>query len=190
MPSGRRLLSTFAIVTLAGARLLSVPAPAKTPGQTPGPDPSVGQRLEPRWPRLYIKDADVRDAVSRALDGAAERLNTPQCQVLLSEFADRRGRPLRDRLVDLNLDLNDYLRALIFEDGERQRRCSEQGVLAFTTIGGRTIFVCGRTFARAWRQDRAEVRATVIHEWLHTLGLGENPPTPRQITYRVKQVCW
>jgi hypothetical protein len=190
MPSGRRLLSTFAIVTLAGARLLSLPAPAKTPGQTPGPDPAVGQRLEPRWPRLHIKDAHVRDAVSRALDGVAEKLDTPQCQLLLSEFADRQGRPLRDKLIELGLDLNNYLRALIFEDGERQRPCNEQGVLAFTTIGGRIIFVCGRTFARAWQRDAGEVRATLIHELLHSLGLGENPPGPRQITYRVKQLCW
>ena len=190
MPSRRRLLSTFTIATLAGAQLLSVPAPAEAPRQTPGPDLAVGQGVEPPWPRLYIKDAYVRDAVSEALDGAGERLSTPQCQGLLSEFADRRGRLLRDRLVDLNLDLNDYLRALIFEDGERQRPCSKHGVLAFTTIGGRIIFVCGRTFARAWRRDPAEVRATIIHELLHSLGLGENPPTPRQITYRVQKLCW
>jgi hypothetical protein len=189
MPS-RRLLSTSVSVALAGAQLLALPPPARAAGQTPGAGPAVGARLEARWPRLHIEDPYVRDAVNGALDGVGERLNTPQCQVLLSEFADRRGRPLRDRLVDLNLDLNDYLRALIFADGGWQRPCKEHGVLAFTTIGGRIVYVCGHTFARAWRRDPAEVRATIIHELLHSLGLGENPPLPRQITYRVQELCW
>jgi len=34
------------------------------------------------------------------------------------------------------------------------------------------------------------VQATIIHEMLHSLGLGENPPAPRYITDRVKQRCW
>jgi len=25
---------------------------------------------------------------------------------------------------------------------------------------------------------------------LHSLGLGENPPSSRRITYRVKELCW
>ena len=35
-----------------------------------------------------------------------------------------------------------------------------------------------------------EGRATIIHEVLHSLGLGENPPKPPYITYRVKTLCW
>ena len=80
--------------------------------------------------------------------------------------------------------------ALIVEDGETHTRCDEQGVLAFTVVGSRVIHVCGRAFARAAQRAPQDARATMVHELLHSLGLGENPPSPRYITYRVQQLCW
>jgi hypothetical protein len=35
-----------------------------------------------------------------------------------------------------------------------------------------------------------EMRAVIIHEMLHSLGLGENPPSSKEITLRVMQRCW
>ena len=61
---------------------------------------------------------------------------------------------------------------------------------AFTAQGSRVVYLCGRDFERAWRRDVAEVQATVIHELLHSLGLGENPPSPRAINNRIQQLCW
>jgi hypothetical protein len=57
-------------------------------------------------------------------------------------------------------------------------------------VGSRIIHVCGHAFVRATKRDAEEAQATIIHELLHSLGLGENPPSPRQITYRVKELCW
>jgi hypothetical protein len=37
--------------------------------------------------------------------------------------------------------------------------------------------------------NEAVAEATVIHEALHTLGLGENPPTSREITAGVLKRC-
>jgi hypothetical protein len=142
------------------------------------------------WPRIYIKDVYVRDAVRGALQGASEWLGAPRCQALLTEFSDKQGRALRDRLAELKMSLAQYLSVLIVEDGETHTRCGEQGVLAFTVVGSRVIHVCGRAFARAAQRDAQEVRATMVHELLHSLGLGENPPSPRYITYRVQQLCW
>ncbi len=93
-------------------------------------------------------------------------------------------------LTSMQVSLQSYLRLLVFRDGDTLRPCSEQGVLAFTATGSRIIFVCGRTFERSWRRNLPELRATVIHEVLHSLGLGEHPPSPRYITYRVQQLCW
>jgi hypothetical protein len=156
---------------------LSVPSVAQTPA-TPG------------WSRIYIKDPYVRDAVGLALRGAAEWLQAQKCQGLLTEFSDRRGRALTERLGELRMSLAEYVNALIVEDGEPYRQCGEQGVLAFTVVGSRVIHVCGRVFARAAQRDGEEARATIVHELLHSLGLGENPPSPRDITYRVKELCW
>jgi len=144
----------------------------------------------PGWSRIYIKDPYVRDAVGVALRGASEWLQAPKCQGLLTEFSDRRGRALTERLGELRMSLTEYVTALIVEDGETYRQCGEQGVLAFTVVGSRIIHVCGRAFARAAQRDAEEARATMVHELLHSLGLGENPPSPRYITYRVKELCW
>ena len=135
------------------------------------------------------KDAYVRDAVGQALQKAAESLRAPKCQGLLTEFSDQQGRALTVRLAELNMSVAEYLVAIIVEDGDRHRRCGDQGV-AFTVVGSRVIYVCGRAFARAAQRDAEEVKATLVHELLHSLGLGENPPLSSQITYRVKERCW
>jgi hypothetical protein len=58
--------------------------------------------------------------------------------------------------------------------------------MAFTHPGSQVIRVCGRQF-----RDRDPEAAViiVIHEFLHALGLGENPPTTHEITARVAARC-
>jgi hypothetical protein len=147
-----------------------------------GPDPITA--------RIYVSEPYVRDVVGQALRSAAAWLKAPKCQALLTEFSDQRGRALTERLAELRMSLAEYVAALIVEDGERYSRCRDESVLAFTAVGSRIIYVCGPAFVRAARRDAQEARAALVHELLHTLGLGENPPSPRQITYRVKQLCW
>ena len=161
-----------------------------TTAQTATPTRDRAPTPESKWSRVYIDDGYVRDAVVRSLDGAAEWLNAAKCQSLLSEFADQQGRPLHERLAALNMTLATYLGVLIFDDGEARPQCERSGILAFTAAGSRVVRVCGRAFARAWQREPLEGRAAIVHEMLHTLGLGENPPEPRFITYRVKELCW
>ena len=161
-----------------------------TTAQTATPTRDRAPTPESKWSRVYIDDVYVRDAVVRSLDGAAEWLNAAKCQSLLSEFADQHGRPLHERLAALNMTLATYLGVLIFDDGEARPQCERSGILAFTAAGSRVVRVCGRAFARAWQREPLEGRAAIVHEMLHTLGLGENPPEPRFITYRVKELCW
>ena len=61
--------------------------------------------------------------------------------------------------------------------------------MALTTPGSRVVRVCGRRFweAQARNPERAEL--VVLHEALHTLGLGENPPDSLEITRRVGARC-
>lgn len=152
--------------------------------------PTVIRDLPSSTWRLYIEDPYVRDAARRMLEEAAHWLSFPECQQLLLDFADGRGLPLRRKLAELGVAAVEYLRWIVFEDGTNRSRCRQRGVLAFTSPGSRVIYLCGRDFMRAAQRAPEDVRATVIHEMLHSLGLGENPPSSREITRRVRQRCW
>jgi hypothetical protein len=56
-------------------------------------------------------------------------------------------------------------------------------------VGASHVFVCGPRFLSAWKRGPHLVEITVIHEVLHTLGLGENPPSSRAITNVVREHC-
>lgn len=141
------------------------------------------------WTRVYIRDAFTGDAARGALRAASKRLAKPACQSVLSEFRDERGLPLTEKLRELGTSAQAYLRLVVFLDGGASPQCAKPGVLAFTSRSSRVVYLCGRDFERAARRDPRETQITLIHELLHTLGLGENPPTPRDISFRVLQHC-
>ena len=124
------------------------------------------------------------------MSAAAEWLRGPRCRTVFSEFLDRRGRPLSDKLDELGVTGEAYLGLVVFLDDPLSGRCADHGTLAFTTCGSRVVYLCGREFERAWRRDAAQAQTAIIHEVLHSLGLGENPPSPRHISHRVMALCW
>jgi hypothetical protein len=128
-------------------------------------------------------------AVRRAIRGARLRLLKPSCQRLFSEFTDTSGRPLQEHLDSTGLTPAEYLSFVIFVEGSSQHACAGGEVLGGTRPGSRVISICGVAFMIAERQDSGLAEATIIHEMLHTLGLGENPPSSRDITARVLQSC-
>jgi hypothetical protein len=142
------------------------------------------------WPKVQINDPVTRDAARRALSAASKWLSNPKCEPLFSEFQDANGIPLRERLRQMETTPEGYLQLVFFFDGAQHPTCQRHGILAFTAVGSRTVYLCGRDFERAWKRNPQEVQATIVHELLHSLGLGENPPSPRQITDRVQRLCW
>ncbi len=124
--------------------------------------------------------------VQRALESATRRLEVPECQHVFSEFSDAAGVPLSTKLQDLHVKPEEYLvQWMWFLEGSRERQCRERDIAAYTERGSRTVFVCSSRVAT----DASDGAIVVIHEMLHSLGLGENPPTPRQITKRVLVRC-
>jgi hypothetical protein len=138
---------------------------------------------------VRLVHADARLALGQALVDAAERLARPACTGILGEFKDAAGRTLEENLARHATDAPAYLETIFFYDGEREKRCAEKDVVALTEPGSRVVKVC-RGFSKRWRLERAETEATLIHEALHTLGLGENPPSSREITERVLGRCF
>jgi hypothetical protein len=132
-------------------------------------------------------------AVERARAGAWKRLLEPECEKLLDDFTDGRGRTLREKLGRLGLPAADYLQQLAFFDGSWTRSCESSDVLMVTNPGRAAVYVCpagsvSRLSQTVFR-NRAGAEFAVIHEMLHTLGLGENPPSSQQITARVARRC-
>lgn len=197
--TGRQSVIAFATISIIALQaapgegqtpIEPVPPPVTTARASPAFTADEGPSRRSNWSRVYISDVYVRDAAQRALQGASEWLEGPRCQTLLSEFRDERQRPLTERLSALEVTVQDYLRLLIFEDGDTHSQCMKPGVLAFTVPGSRVVYLCGSAFARNGRNSAQEARATIVHELLHSLGLGENPPSPRFITQRVQELCW
>jgi hypothetical protein len=127
--------------------------------------------------------------VGAALQGATRRLSTLKCQQLFDDFTDQAGRALATSLATTGTAPMDVLAELYFVDGDDARQCrKDDGVVAFTTPGGRVIHVCGKRFVQ-FDRNRAGGEILLIHELLHALGVGENPPSSARITKAVRNRC-
>jgi len=135
-----------------------------------------------------VRSVTVRFAVERAARGALHRLERPECAEVLSDFRDASGHTIQERLDRLNETPRGYLTGLTFRDAY-DRRCQDFVTLVFTYVGSRDVFVCGTRFSQAYDRNPSYVEALVIHEMMHTLGLGENPPSSPQIQAQVLQRC-
>jgi len=142
-----------------------------------------------RFPGILIGNKVTYFTLHWALIGAADWFSRPACGGLLSEFRDVAGTPLAATLARLGGDPAAYLGQLTFRDGSALAPCRVPTTIMFTNTGARTVFVCEYQFAAMARADRLRINAMVIHEALHSLGLGENPPTSIAITNRVLALC-
>jgi hypothetical protein len=138
---------------------------------------------------VHIQHDATADTLRRVLNGAHERLAEPRCQALFSEFRDQSGRPLRENLDALGHTGQSYLGLIIFYDGRKRRTCVERDAMAVTAPGSRVVWICPAQLYDWARRNPLLAEATIIHEALHTLGLGENPPSSQEITSRVVALC-
>jgi hypothetical protein len=128
-------------------------------------------------------------AVVRAIEGAARRLENPRCHDLLTYFRGVDERALVEVLSAEGLTASGHLRRLLFYSGEEHPRCQSGDVVAWTTPGSRVVYVCSARFRRGYDTNPGRLEAVILHEMLHSLGLGENPPTSNEITSRVVTAC-
>jgi len=146
----------------------------------------AGTSAEPMI-RLFV--GTERFAMMRAADGAARRLATPECQRVLDDFTDPSGLTPAGKLAQLGKTPIEFFNALYFTDDRETPCCLRRGTLAFTAPGQRVIRICGRRFAAVSFANPAYGDAVLIHEMLHALGLGENPPSSTDITRQVLARC-
>jgi hypothetical protein len=141
-------------------------------------------------PHVYLADGTARAAVERAILGAETRLGRSSCREIFTDFTDESGHALIVNLEATGRPASDYLVERIwFVDGSETPQCTKNAeTVAFTAPGYKVVHVCGAHLARL-AQQTTTVEVLVIHELLHTLGLGENPPSSLEITRRVTARC-
>lgn len=125
--------------------------------------------------------------VTQAVEGAARRMRTPECARVFTDFSDADGRPLAEQLGKLGVAPDEYLLTRVwFYEGRSRPFCDPKFDRdALTQPGSKVVFICSDQFIR----DEHQRETNIIHEMLHSLGLGENPPSSREITQRVKRRC-
>jgi hypothetical protein len=135
-------------------------------------------------------------AVERAKAGAARWLEDPECLKVLTAFTDGEGRTLDRTLATWGMSPGEYVLSLPFRDGAEIPRCRHERIELVTHRGLRPVYVCpagvgnlNSRFARTQIHTPTLAEAMVIHEMLHTLGLGENPPSSLEITERIRMSC-
>lgn len=121
---------------------------------------------------VHVAAAGLRGRLARA----AAKVAAPSCgPAVLAHFRV----PVPDQA-----GIENKLAALTFEDGAEHPVC-KTGRAAVANVHGNTVWICP-----GWQQlDLATGDAILIHEILHTLGLGENPPSSREITAEVLRRC-
>ncbi|HET7295415.1 MAG TPA: hypothetical protein VFM88_23570 [Vicinamibacteria bacterium] len=139
--------------------------------------------------RVRMPYIETAQAVRRVLGAADGRLARSTCQEVLTDFRDGSTRTLKDALDANGVSARDYLRWILFVQDRGSRACKVKGTVAVTEPGSRVVFICPRAFLEMAQTDPERAEATVIHEMLHSLGLGENPPSSKEITERVLRRC-
>lgn len=149
-------------------------------GSADASDVGRASRPMPR-PTLEASIPDLR----RAREGARERLGDPRCLAVLEDFESVNGGRLDLVLRSTGRTAQEQLDLLVFESGLGRPGCG-RGQLAFTRIGSPVVSICLRSFTLLRPGKQA---AVLIHEMLHSLGLGENPPESVAITAQVLKRC-
>jgi hypothetical protein len=119
---------------------------------------------------------ETKMMMQKAVDGATRRMRSLDCQQVFADFS-------------LDVPAPDRFAAVRFVDDSGASECVRRSTLAFTAPGARVVHVCGVQFKSRFLLDPTKAEMIVIHELLHVLGLGENPPTSGAITARVTARC-
>jgi hypothetical protein len=134
-------------------------------------------------------EPSTRLAVQRSVEGAATRLARPGCQDVFADFTDAVGQRLSTTLVARGKSPAEAFGVLRFFDDSAAPQCRAGTTVAFTQTGSPFIRLCGLQFRDRLLQNRTTTEIILIHEFLHALGLGENPPTSDAITKQVAVRC-
>ena len=150
---------------------------------------STGGQEMPHHALLVHLSPFSETAVRGAIDLALAKLARPGCGDIYGDFELPHGETPRKVLDRMGIGPDELLERLVFIDGTSDRGCRSGLAGLITTPGSHVISVCPR-FIELQLRNPDLAASLVIHESLHVLGLGENPPSSNDITQRVQRRCW
>ncbi|HQQ77001.1 MAG TPA: hypothetical protein PLB01_06570 [Thermoanaerobaculia bacterium] len=153
-----------------------------TKGSSAGPEPP-----RPSFAARAVPKGALAQAVTPASSLAAERLGTSACRGIFEELPDFTGRPVARRLEAGERSPSSHFARLTFL-GSTEGPCRYSGTAAWSVAGDTRVRVCARTFGAVAAHDRREAAAVLIHEALHTLGVGEDA-AKEPLTAFVRRRC-
>ena len=127
--------------------------------------------------------------MKRVVEAGAARLGRCGCQKVLFDFVDEHGVPLGTRLAATGRNPVEAFTALRIVNKPLAPQCRTSKRLAFTFPGSQVIYVCSLKLRNESIRNSVRTELILIHEFLHSLGLGENPPTSQAITEQVVVRC-
>jgi len=164
-------------------------------GTLPPTGPPAGGGSSPGQKGNQVKDSKLHASVDRALKKAKEKLQNPTCLALFNRNGTVPGetaKPLIDVMRDRKYtDPGAYLMKYLTYVGGDSTDCAGF-VQARTKVGQSSVAVCG-TFLSSSTSDGWNA-VYLIHEMMHSLGQGENPPmagqpTSAQLNQQVSAAC-
>ena len=169
------------------AQVQREPAQPEAARESAGATSEKAVRREP-WHLIRIPNPLARRATIAALESASAQLADADCRKILTDFEDGNGRSLADRLSSVAVDIHVYLSMVTFIDDSRHKR-RVSGVLALTSPGSRVVRVCVDELKQINAKQPDNMVAYNDPRDPYMLGLGEKPPSSRQITARVLARC-
>lgn len=119
---------------------------------------------------------------------ASRWLSRERCRAVFGDFRDSAGRPLSAVLEETGRTPEGRLLEIEFSLGGDEGRCRDSEVLAVMSSGSTAVRLCAAA-GRLARRDPPSLAVVLLHEELHSLGLGEDPPTSREISRAIEAGC-
>jgi hypothetical protein len=110
--------------------------------------------------------------------------------MLLDDFTDvRAGQALSATLSAHGRAPSELFASLRYVGADHMVRHRERKTCAWLPVGGDVVLVCRSRFLSLVRKDEWLAGKVLVHEALHSLGLGEDPPTCEESSAAVVRRC-
>jgi hypothetical protein len=127
--------------------------------------------------------------LKRSVALAVQVLRRAECRALYDDFRDASGETLAEALRRTDTTPSEHLLRLRWLNGVSHPGCRNRNVFLVARVGNPEIYVCPEQFTAFALREPLGAAGLLLHEQLHALGLGEDPPPSEEISRMVFARC-